>query len=50
MRRILFVVTLAATLAAGCTGGRVPSVAKPDWFTNPAYFEEKNGMYEEMPV
>lgn len=25
-------------------------VEKPAWFTNPSYFEEKNGMYEEIPV
>ena len=50
MKRILFVVTMAAALAAGCTGGKVAPVAKPDWFTNSDYFEEKNGMYEEMPV
>lgn len=50
MRRILFVVTLAAVLAAGCTGGRVAPVSEPEWYTNEAYFEEKNGMYEEMPV
>ena len=41
---------MAALLAAGCSGGKVASVAKPEWFTNPTYFEEKNGMYEEMPV
>lgn len=50
MKRFLFVVTMAAALAAGCTGGKVASVTKPDWFTNETYFEEKNGMYEEMPV
>jgi len=50
MKRILFVVTMAAFLAAGCGGEKVASVAKPDWFTNATYFEEKNGMYEEMPV
>ncbi|MBR1538925.1 MAG: hypothetical protein IJ636_05395 [Bacteroidales bacterium] len=50
MKRILFVLTLAASLAAACTGGRVASVARPGWFTNENYFEEKNGMYEEMPL
>ena len=25
-------------------------VEKPSWFTNPSYFEEKNGMYEEISV
>lgn len=50
MKRILFVLTLTAAVAAGCTGGRVASVARPGWFTNENYFEEKNGMYEEMPI
>ena len=50
MKRFLFVLTLAASLAAACTGGRVASVARPGWFTNENYFDEKNGMYEEMPV
>jgi len=42
---------MAAVLTVCCTGcsQQVPS-AKPEWFTNAAYFEEKNGMYEEMPV
>ena len=47
---MLFVVTLAAVLAACCAGCSQRPVTKPDWFTNPTYFEEKNGMYAEMPV
>lgn len=48
MKRILFVAAVAA-LAASCAGGPKP-VDRPQWFTNENYFEEKNGMYEEMPV
>lgn len=48
MKRILFVAAVAA-LAAACTGGSKP-VERPQWFTNENYFEEKNGMYEEMPL
>lgn len=38
-------------LLAGCSKKPVQNpYPKPDWFTNPTYFEEKDGMYEEMPV
>lgn len=50
MKRILYVAALAAVLAACCSGCTQRSVAKPEWFTNASYFEEKNGMYAEMPV
>ena len=50
MKRILFVVALMSVVLAGCSKGPANPYAKPDWFTNANYFEEKNGMYEEMPV
>lgn len=50
MKKILFVVAMASVLLAGCSKGPVNPYAKPEWFTNENYFEEKNGMYEEMPV
>ena len=50
MKRILYVATMAAVLAACCCGCSQKPVAKPEWFTNTTYFEEKNGMYAEMPV
>lgn len=50
MKRFIYYVTVAAAFAACCAGCTKRTVAKPDWFTNAAYFEEKNGMYAEMPV
>ena len=50
MKKILFVVAMASVLLAGCSKGPENPYAKPSWFTNEYYFEEKNGMYEEMPV
>ena len=50
MKKILFVVAMASVLLAGCSQGPANPYAKPEWFTNENYFEEKNGMYEEMPV
>lgn len=50
MKRILYAMAMAAVLAVCSTGCSQRPAAKPDWFTNPAYFEEKNGMYAEMPV
>ena len=52
MKRILFIAATAAVLVACCTGctKQQHPVTKPAWFTNPTYFEEKNGMYAEMPV
>lgn len=49
MKRMLFVSAVAAALSAACSNGP-GTVDKPQWFTNETYFEEKNGMYEEMPV
>ena len=39
---------LAALVMAGC--GKQVTAEKPDWFTNQNYFDEKNVMYEEMPI
>lgn len=50
MKRILYAMAMAAVLTVCSTGCSQRPAAKPDWFTNPAYFEEKNGMYAEMPV
>lgn len=50
MKRIYFVAALAAVLTACLSGCTQKSAVKPDWFTNAAYFEEKNGLYEEMPI
>lgn len=46
MKKILFALAFAATVMSACS----KPVEKPSWFTNASYFEEKNGMYEEMPV
>ena len=46
MKKILFALAFAATVLSACD----KPVEKPSWFTNEAYFEEKNGMYEEIPV
>lgn len=52
MKKILFIVAMVSVLAASCSKPKAPvnPYAKPEWFTNAAYFEEKNGMYEEMPI
>ena len=50
MKKILFVVAMVSVLAASCSKAPENPYAKPDWFSNPAYFEEKNVMYEEMPI
>ena len=50
MKKTFYVLAMAAVLAVCSTGCSKHSAAKPEWFTNPAYFEEKNGMYAEMPV
>ena len=50
MKKILFIATLAATLLGACTKQAAISAPEPQWYTNQAYFEEKNGMYEEMPI
>ncbi len=50
MKRILFVASLAAVLTVCLSGCTRNAAVKPDWFTNAAYFEEKNGLYEELPV
>ena len=46
MKKILFAMALAMTVLSACE----KPVERPGWFTNEAYFEEKNGMYEEIPV
>ena len=50
MKKLLYVATVAAVLAGCLAGCTQRPVAKPDWFTNSAYFEEKNGLYEELPI
>ena len=50
MKKVLFVVALLSVVLAGCNKPVQNPYPKPDWFTNAAYFEEKDGMYEEMPV
>ena len=50
MKRILIIATLAATLLGACGKEAAISAPEPQWYTNQAYFEEKNGMYQEMPV
>lgn len=50
MKRILFIVALMSVVLAGCSKGPANPYAKPERFTNANYFEEKDGMYEEMPV
>ena len=38
-------------LLAGCSKKPAQNpYPKPEWFTNPTYFEEKDGMYEELPL
>ena len=39
---------VVAVCGTGC--GKQHRAERPDWFTNEAYFEEKNGMYEELPI
>ena len=50
MKKVLFVFAMAAVLMAGCNRVSIPPVDDPSWFTNQAYFEEKNGLYVEMPI
>ena len=50
MKKILYAVAMAAVLTACFSGCKQSPAAMPEWFTNSAYFEEKNGMYAEMPV
>ena len=50
MKKIFYVVALMSVVLAGCSKDTSKTYAKPDWFTNSNYFEEKNGMYEELPV
>lgn len=50
MKKTLYVVAMAAVWAVCCTGCQQQPAEKPEWFTNSDYFEEKNGMYAEMPV
>ena len=46
MKKILIAMAVAVTVLSACDR----PVEKPAWFTNEAYFEEKNGMYDEIPV
>ena len=46
MKKILIALAVAVTVLSACDR----PVEKPAWFTNEAYFEEKNGMYDEIPV
>ena len=50
MKKTLFALALAAVVVMGCNKQVAGVYEKPEWFTNTAYFEEKNGMYEEMPI
>jgi len=50
MKRILIFVAMSAALLASCSKAPQNPYARPDWFTNENYFNEKDGMYEEMPV
>ena len=46
MKKILLAMACAVLFLSACE----KPVEKPEWFTNASYFEEKNGMYEEIPV
>ena len=48
MKKILFAIAVAAAVMTGCKTQQASE--EPEWFTNKAYFEEKNGLYEELPV
>ena len=50
MKKLLLVATMAAVLAGCLTGCNQHPVAEPGWYTNATYFDEKNGLYEEMPI
>lgn len=53
MKKLFFAVACVAVMLTGCKPKESTVVApaeKPSWFTNQNYFEEKNGMYEEMPI
>ena len=50
MKKILFVLALAAVVLTGCNKKQLPPVEEPSWYTSTTYFAEKNGMYDELPV
>ena len=50
MKKMLYAASMAAVLIFACTACQQQPVPRPGWFTNETYFDEKNGMYEEMPV
>ncbi|MDD2594236.1 MAG: GDSL-type esterase/lipase family protein [Bacteroidales bacterium] len=54
MKRIFSILMFAAVLLTSCKDKEVVSalapVPAPTWFTNEDYFNEKNGMYVEMPI
>ena len=50
MKRTLYVVAMAVVWAVCGTGCTQRPVAEPEWFTNADYFEEKNGLYQELPI
>jgi len=49
MKKILFALAFAALFTTGCKV-KLDPVAEPSWYVNQTYFQEKNGMYLEMPV
>ena len=50
MKKSLYVIALAAVVMAGCNKVSLPPVEKPSWYTNPAYYTEKDGLYAELPI
>lgn len=50
MKKTLYALAFAAVLLMGCEKEVVNEFERPGWFTNENYFEEKNGMYVEMPL
>ena len=50
MKKLFYVIALAAAVLAGCNKVSLKPVEEPSWYTNPAYYTEKDGLYVEMPI
>lgn len=50
MKRVFFAIALISAVFVSCKPKVETTVTEPSWYVNEAYFNEKNGMYEEMPV
>lgn len=52
MKKLFLTVAFVAALLSGCKekSVKLEPVQEPSWYQNKAYFDEKNGMYEELPI